>query len=684
MSFFTRYSRMKKRVGNLEASLQTANAAIASLQETIASQHAAIEAHHAAMVTLPQFATLQRQFTEMGEALTVARAAADADIKTLHRENGLIARILTGGSAARPPGATEAIAKLPNPSVSVVLPTFNRARFIGDAITSVQRQSFANWELVIVDDGSTDDTSAVVAPFLADRRITCVRQDNGGDAAARNRGIAETGAPLVAYIDSDNVWYPDFLACAVDCFAAKPEVDFAYGALVSDHHGLGDVRILWKPFDRDALLTANFMDTNVIVHRRTLVARYGRWDSDVKRMSDWDLALRYTSEKPAHQLPVLAAQYRVCDERRVSDVELFGPSQVKLAKKWFPPIRPTRRPRVLYAVWHYPQLSETYIEAEIQCMKNWGVQIEVWRTSAGVSPYPTNVPMHDGTLEEAIQASRPDIIHVHWISFAFGNSAIFADCNIPVTLRLHGFDVTAEGLSALATHHWVKAVYAFPHQIRTCPFADARIKPLHVAFDTTLFSPQRGKDRKLVIRTAAALPSKDLTIFFEAARRLPEFRFVLAAVTCHHREAYVTELHAIRDAMGSPAEIRMEVPREAIAELVGKAGIYLHTLHPPGMEHATPIGEPISIAEAMATGCHCFVRELPEFQDYVGKSGDTYRDIDELVGKIRATSDWNEQKWEGAQAKSIEQAYSRNADLFVFRPLFNDWMAMSEMPSSQA
>ena len=127
---------------------------------------------------------------------------------------------------------------------------------------------------------------------------------------ARNRGVAETEAPLLAYIDSDNLWYPDFLGRAVDCLASESDVDVVYGALVTDDHNLDRRSILWEPFDRDVLRGGNFIDTNVMLHRRCLVARHGGWDENLRRLLDWDLVLRYTAEKPARPLPVLAARSR--------------------------------------------------------------------------------------------------------------------------------------------------------------------------------------------------------------------------------------------------------------------------------------------------------------------------------------------------------------------------------------
>ena len=96
--------------------------------------------------------------------------------------------------------------------------------------------------------------------------------------------------------------------------------------------------------------------------------------------------LRYTEHAPAYPLPVLAARYRVCDDIRVSDTVPYGTNFLAVSSKWYPGSRTERRPRVLYALWQYPQLSETYIEAEISCMLRWGVDVEVWREIEPASP----------------------------------------------------------------------------------------------------------------------------------------------------------------------------------------------------------------------------------------------------------------------------------------------------------
>jgi cellulose synthase/poly-beta-1,6-N-acetylglucosamine synthase-like glycosyltransferase len=99
---------------------------------------------------------------------------------------------------------------------------------------------------------------------------------------------------LIAHIDSDNTWYPHFLTAAVTEFSNDPDVNVVYGILVTEEHSLDGTRLLRRPFDRDQLLIGNYIEINVIVHRRNMVERYGAFDERLSRLCDWDLLLRYS------------------------------------------------------------------------------------------------------------------------------------------------------------------------------------------------------------------------------------------------------------------------------------------------------------------------------------------------------------------------------------------------------
>lgn len=107
-------------------------------------------------------------------------------------------------------------------AISVIVPLYNKAETVIRSIASVQAQTFNAWELVVIDDGSTDAGPEQVAA-LDDERIRLVKQANGGVSAARNRGIAEARCELLAFLDADDTWLPGYLAAIVALAAAFPE-----------------------------------------------------------------------------------------------------------------------------------------------------------------------------------------------------------------------------------------------------------------------------------------------------------------------------------------------------------------------------------------------------------------------------------------------------------------------------
>jgi glycosyltransferase involved in cell wall biosynthesis len=154
---------------------------------------------------------------------------------------------------------------MPTPAIAVVIPAYNAGRFINEAIESVCAQTTSQWECVIVDDGSTDETPSRLAAYR-DPRIQWVRQDNLGDCAARARGVALTQAPKIVFLDADDRLYPDALARYVSFLDKHVTVGVAYGErilinedgnlfglewrAVLNKHPQGDVleSILQRPF----------------------------------------------------------------------------------------------------------------------------------------------------------------------------------------------------------------------------------------------------------------------------------------------------------------------------------------------------------------------------------------------------------------------------------------------------
>jgi len=183
-----------------------------------------------------------------------------------------------------------------DPKVSVVIPTYNRAHFIGTAIESVLAQTFADFELIVVDDGSTDETSQIVSGFLHDPRIIYIRQDNRGRSHARNRALGLARGSYIAFLDSDDSYLPEKLARQVAFLDTRPDIDMLYtSAICVDDTG--------KPLENQPYqahaegdiyqLIAFFQPLTItlptVMVRREVMDRVGGFDVDMERFEDTDL-----------------------------------------------------------------------------------------------------------------------------------------------------------------------------------------------------------------------------------------------------------------------------------------------------------------------------------------------------------------------------------------------------------
>ena len=106
--------------------------------------------------------------------------------------------------------------------ISCIVPAFNAGRYLADLLQSIVDQSYRPIEIVVVDDGSTDDTAAVARRFP---EVRVVSQENGGPAAARNRGVSESAGPFIAFQDADDIWDPGKLLRQFVRFEQRPELD---------------------------------------------------------------------------------------------------------------------------------------------------------------------------------------------------------------------------------------------------------------------------------------------------------------------------------------------------------------------------------------------------------------------------------------------------------------------------
>ncbi|MES2971089.1 MAG: glycosyltransferase family 2 protein [Patescibacteria group bacterium] len=206
------------------------------------------------------------------------------------------------------------------PLISVILPTYNRAHTISKAVQSVLEQTYQKWELIIVDDGSTDNTKEIVGS-INDSRIHYYYKANGGPSKARNYGISKSKGKWIIYLDSDDLLLPKCAETMIEHLTRNPQAVFAFprsirtlelyenGKLTKSIDDSGDTPMeftLQDIFNRKA-----GHSPNGFTHLKRLYSEGLRWDEDLTLMEDWEIMLSIGEKYPDGFLyvPVVLQSY---------------------------------------------------------------------------------------------------------------------------------------------------------------------------------------------------------------------------------------------------------------------------------------------------------------------------------------------------------------------------------------
>ncbi|MBO6798551.1 glycosyltransferase [Maricaulis sp.] len=220
-----------------------------------------------------------------------------------------------------------------HPTISVVMPVFNARATITKAVLSVQAQTFRNWELILVDDGSSDDTLEIALGLEAlDERIRVTAQENAGPAAARNVGIKLSRGRLIAFLDADDHWHRDRLGACLAHFSRNPHVGVVYTrvALLD-----GDGQAARRPTPHfDVLTPAQLLSENPvcttsnIVVRTSVIEQVGDFDPRMAHIEDQDFLFRVASKTSftLEGIDRVLLDYRVSDQSRSADLALTAKS----------------------------------------------------------------------------------------------------------------------------------------------------------------------------------------------------------------------------------------------------------------------------------------------------------------------------------------------------------------------
>ena len=218
---------------------------------------------------------------------------------------------------------------MPTPLVSVIMPTYNTACYVQESIDSVLEQDYPSIQLIVIDDGSTDETVDIIRRY--GERVVLLTQKNQGAAVARNTGLAAAEGEYIAFLDSDDVWLPGKLSAQVAYLDSHPDIGMVFSRWQT-----------WQPDDTgqfpaaetfaadcqtppgivaersgwlyNGLLFTSLLHTITVMARRSLIHEVGDFDTALKRGQDYDYWLRASRVTEIHQLDRVFALYRLHGE----------------------------------------------------------------------------------------------------------------------------------------------------------------------------------------------------------------------------------------------------------------------------------------------------------------------------------------------------------------------------------
>lgn len=227
--------------------------------------------------------------------------------------------------------------KILKASFSIIMPTYNRKYCIKNAIDSLLKQTYQDFELIIIDDGSTDQTEEFIRntynKYLSDEKIRYIKLDkNYGVSFARNVGLENVKNEWVGYLDSDNEMLPIFLEDFAKQIVDNPEYKIFYAQTKYNNANF----IFGREFDFVELLKGNFIDNNVLIHRIDLYKELGGFDISLERLVDWDLVIRYTERYEPFFIKKPLIRYNDRDDiHRITNDESFEKNFKKIIVNYF-------------------------------------------------------------------------------------------------------------------------------------------------------------------------------------------------------------------------------------------------------------------------------------------------------------------------------------------------------------
>lgn len=223
------------------------------------------------------------------------------------------------------------------PAVSVIIPTYQRAHLVSEAIDSVLAQTYTNYEIIVVDDGSSDNTRQVLSAY--GELIRTIHQPNQGLPAARNSGICRARGQFIAFLDDDDLWLPHKLEKQVPLLDSQPDAGLIFSDVqFMDEHGISKKTYhqRFRPFlviEPRTLFISNFIPVPSVIIRRQCLETVGLFDESLQAAEDYDMWLRILENWRAILIKERLAVYRATPGSMQSDKERLLLNVIRVKEK---------------------------------------------------------------------------------------------------------------------------------------------------------------------------------------------------------------------------------------------------------------------------------------------------------------------------------------------------------------
>ncbi|MEW6620095.1 MAG: glycosyltransferase, partial [bacterium] len=209
-------------------------------------------------------------------------------------------------------------------TISIIIPTYNAENFLPQAINSVVEQTYQDIEIIVVDDGSTDNTKRIIEPFMD--KIYYIYKDNGGSASARNVGIKSAKGEYIAFLDADDIWLPQKLELQINLFRQCQEIDWIHTnlMLIDESGNIIGVRRVSDTLSGNifkTLFMENWVLTSSVMVKKDCFKMIGMFDEALSRTEDYDFWLRLAHHYKCGYLEQPLVKYRIHPTQKIKKID---------------------------------------------------------------------------------------------------------------------------------------------------------------------------------------------------------------------------------------------------------------------------------------------------------------------------------------------------------------------------